>query len=243
MYLLPRNNFWRSLRHRLVVVVMLSSYLATTLNLPLPQPTHKTSGLPFPCQNHPCGCQNAEDCWRHCCCFSVEERWAWARSHNVQPPSYAERPTTSGWRTTRLRDQAGKKTPSGCPSCNVSASSARNGQPGQESKPASSCPACAAQPSKPTPTGSASCCQRPERPSEGQPPAPKKGSRWAYGWNALRCQGLTTLWVSAGAVAPPPPQVRWEPCLVPAGWLSSPDVFLHGFLTSPPDPPPRPDCA
>ncbi|MBW3598507.1 MAG: hypothetical protein KY475_14700, partial [Planctomycetes bacterium] len=43
-------------------------------------------GRPFPCQAHQCGCSSAEQCWTDCCCFSLEERLAWAARHGVEPP-------------------------------------------------------------------------------------------------------------------------------------------------------------
>src|SRR5207244_2374733 len=52
-----------------------------------------------------CGCRTAEECWRHCCCFSPEQRLAWAQDRGIQPPEYAERPSVQGWQTTRLRDR------------------------------------------------------------------------------------------------------------------------------------------
>jgi hypothetical protein len=101
-----RRNLGRSFRRRLCAGCTLFAYLVTALNLPLPAAAvRKDASQPFPCQNHPCGCQTAEECWRHCCCFSAEERWAWARAHNVEPPSYAEKPATTSWRSKRKRDQ------------------------------------------------------------------------------------------------------------------------------------------
>jgi hypothetical protein len=40
--------------------------------------------------NCPCGCSNAEVCWRNCCCYSQQEKLAWARDHGVTPPAYAQ---------------------------------------------------------------------------------------------------------------------------------------------------------
>ena len=48
----------------------------------------------FPCQNCPCGCKSAEQCWAACCCFTPAERFAWAKKKGVTPPSYAHRPTS-----------------------------------------------------------------------------------------------------------------------------------------------------
>ncbi|MEM8946145.1 MAG: hypothetical protein AAGD11_13305 [Planctomycetota bacterium] len=43
---------------------------------------------PFPCMNRPCGCKTAAQCWKQCCCFSHQEKLAWARKHGVTPPDF-----------------------------------------------------------------------------------------------------------------------------------------------------------
>src|SRR5260370_41429566 len=88
-----RPTFWRRLRPRLAAGVALFAYVAVAFGLPLPESgPRKDRSRPYPCMDHECGCQCAEDCWRHCCCFTPEERWAWAAEHGIQPPDYAERP-------------------------------------------------------------------------------------------------------------------------------------------------------
>ena len=100
---------WKPTRRRLTAAGALLAYLTATVGLPLPPPPIvKDGGKAFPCQGRACGCQTAEECWRHCCCTTPEERWAWAAEHNVTPPDYAERPTTPA------REQAHSET---CPCC------------------------------------------------------------------------------------------------------------------------------
>lgn len=48
----------------------------------------KDTSAPFPCMLKSCGCRNAEDCWRGCCCFTNTQKLAWARKHNVDVPAY-----------------------------------------------------------------------------------------------------------------------------------------------------------
>src|SRR5438132_7984698 len=102
-----RSKLGRRSRGRLTAGFVLVIYLITSAGF-IPMPvfaSKKASGQPFPCQDHACGCATAEECWRHCCCFSAEERWSWAQEHGVQPPDYAERPAAKSWSTARLRDQ------------------------------------------------------------------------------------------------------------------------------------------
>ncbi|HJT78443.1 MAG TPA: hypothetical protein VJ739_14665, partial [Gemmataceae bacterium] len=54
----------------------------------------------------PCGCQSAEQCWRHCCCYTPEEKLAWAHAHGIEPPAYAERPAAPVCRHCAGHDDA-----------------------------------------------------------------------------------------------------------------------------------------
>jgi hypothetical protein len=61
------------------------------LSIPIPLGCKKTdkSGIPFPCQDRPCGCSSAEQCWTSCGCFTTGERVAWAKKNGVEIPNYA----------------------------------------------------------------------------------------------------------------------------------------------------------
>src|SRR5713101_8440730 len=87
-----RKKHWRLRTGKLWAALALVSFTLSGIGFPLPTENLKDQTVPFPCQDHACGCQSAEQCWRHCCCFSVQERWAWAKTHHVEPPAYAERP-------------------------------------------------------------------------------------------------------------------------------------------------------
>ncbi len=84
-----RKHLRHFLTHRLPAGLVLVAYLVALFGIPVPVSAGKDHRTPFPCQDHLCGCRNAEDCWRHCCCFSLEERLAWARSRGIEPPAYA----------------------------------------------------------------------------------------------------------------------------------------------------------
>ena len=76
---------------RLTVMAGLLGFVVLNLGLPLVQPpAHeraKDTSKPFPCQNRPCGCMSAGDCFHSCCCFSARERLAWAVAHKVEAPA------------------------------------------------------------------------------------------------------------------------------------------------------------
>lgn len=75
---------------RLVGLLVLVSFCASFVPLPVsPSPTiDKDRSVAFPCQNRPCGCRSAEQCWKGCCCFSNREKLAWAKANRVVPPAY-----------------------------------------------------------------------------------------------------------------------------------------------------------
>lgn len=101
---LRRAVHWPTLMRGALVAVATLSYLVSVIGMPASVRVRKDGSVPFMCQDDPCGCQTAEDCWRHCCCHSPEERMAWAEAHHVTPPDYAEKPSTAGWNQPRQRD-------------------------------------------------------------------------------------------------------------------------------------------
>lgn len=214
---LRRNNWWRLFARRMGAGVALLCYLATAVGFPLPRPAQKDHRQPFPCQDHPCGCQTAEQCWRHCCCFSPEERFAWAEARQIEPPAYAEQPKAQGWYTARLRDRT---------------EAATKGNPCDRCRARETCQACSAPARK-------SCCSKS---AETLPKRPAR-SRWVTGLAGLRCQGGTSFWVSVGAVLPPPAPPAWSASFLPIGWLSHRNASPLPLLLTPPDPPPRLRCA
>jgi hypothetical protein len=69
-----------------VLAVLVVGQLAPSVGWPAPRGPAKETGRPFPCQDRPCGCQSADDCWRSCCCFTAAERVAWAEENGVEVP-------------------------------------------------------------------------------------------------------------------------------------------------------------
>jgi hypothetical protein len=214
-----RKFRWRSVARRLGVGLTLCAYLATLTGLPLPAASRKDTSQPYPCMDHPCGCRSAEDCWRHCCCLTIEERWAWARAHNVTPPAYAERPAGAGWRSTPLREQAGTEAGAECRSC------CHQAEPAAYSC-CNSSPACA-------------CCEDHPAPQQPETSPAATGPRWVLTIAALRCQGLATFWVSTGAVSLPPPAPGSLPAPAPGERITDRPATPVLLSDSPPVPPPR----
>jgi hypothetical protein len=104
----PFPPFRNLLSTRLVVGLMTAWFFVVISGLPLPElreavqdsslatnqnshSSHKRQkdlSQPFPCMFSRCGCNNAEQCWRQCCCHDLRSKLAWARQNNVTPPDY-----------------------------------------------------------------------------------------------------------------------------------------------------------
>lgn len=88
---LSRRHFARfALSRRLAGLVTLIGICASLFPLAISRPAagEKDPSRPFPCQNRPCGCRSAEQCWKNCCCFTNAQKLAWARTHGVKPPAF-----------------------------------------------------------------------------------------------------------------------------------------------------------
>ncbi|PHS03225.1 MAG: hypothetical protein COA78_18615 [Blastopirellula sp.] len=71
-----------------VAIALLGVWLLVTIGMPVDLTVTKDLTIAFPCQDHGCGCNNAEACWNSCCCHSLEERIVWANENEVEPPDY-----------------------------------------------------------------------------------------------------------------------------------------------------------
>ena len=211
------------------------SYLAVTVGLPLPLPTLKKSDQPFPCQTRSCGCQTAEQFWTGCCCFSPEERWAWARANHIEPPAYAERPSVREAVVQLPVEKAEKPDePSTCCCC----SSRNEAAPECESQVASSCCHKSEEASSPLSPGERGEKERhPLSPLErGEKESP---TGWLIGSAALKCKGGNILWLTLAADSFPSPPLAWQPRLEPLAWLGFSNQVGSALPSSPLTPPPR----
>ena len=54
-----------------------------------PMPASGAAEIAYPCQDHACGCLTSDLCWRgDCCCFTLEQKLAWAEANGVEPPPH-----------------------------------------------------------------------------------------------------------------------------------------------------------
>jgi hypothetical protein len=86
-----RRLTWRCIEQRRPIgLAVLVSLCAALFPIPIGSQvqTDKDISEPFPCQNRPCGCKSAQQCWKKCCCFSNPQKLAWAKANRVIAPAY-----------------------------------------------------------------------------------------------------------------------------------------------------------
>jgi hypothetical protein len=71
-----------------VALLLLLGILVEIAGIPVVRLSKKDRSRPYPCQDRPCGCASADECWHHCCCMNNKEKLAWAREHGVTPPDF-----------------------------------------------------------------------------------------------------------------------------------------------------------
>lgn len=78
----------RLMMRRLLGLIVLVPFVAVSLPVPLPSGPNagKDRSQPFPCQDRPCGCRSAKQCWQKCCCFTNAQKVAWAKQNRVAVP-------------------------------------------------------------------------------------------------------------------------------------------------------------
>ncbi|MBL9095123.1 MAG: hypothetical protein JNL96_28150 [Planctomycetaceae bacterium] len=207
--------------HRAVVVVALANYLVLALGIPLPAaaPVVKpgSDATPFPCQAHRCGCVSAESCWKSCCCFSHEEKLAWARLNGVTPPAYVIAAAEA--RPAHTRSPVKKACCSSVP---------RAG--------AKSC--CSA---GPEPKAAVSCCETATHGETAATPAPAAKVAWVSYIDVRRCRGESAPeWCNVPiSVGPPPAPALLSTVEVVRPIAAAPALQWPSAVDIPPDPPPR----
>lgn len=114
----PRRLPRRAFRHVVAVAALLAQVIAATGAPVFARPgARKAGAISFPCQNHPCGCATSEQGWAgDCCCFTLEEKLAWADARGVTPPEHV-RPAVAARKLARTSETSccsKKSAPSCC---------------------------------------------------------------------------------------------------------------------------------
>ncbi len=214
-----------------------------TFGFPLPARSRKkpTDGVAYPCQNRPCGCLTSEQCWQgDCCCFTLEEKLAWAEANGVEPPEHVRQLVESrGSRSVlpKKKSCCSEAEPAATPSTTAQPTCCGTRKPVAtccddpsvcEATADTECPHCAAK-------ANTSCCEKKALAREKE-----SGVRWVVGIFAQKCRGHG-----------PTGFFQLDPAVVPELkpiHLSEPERSDHVALRSdriisvthsPPTPPPR----
>lgn len=75
----------------------------------------KDRSVAFPCMDRACGCHDAASCKKQCCCFSDDEKLAWAASRGVDPSPFVSQ--TAAHRRSRSCCDVRQAKPSRSASC------------------------------------------------------------------------------------------------------------------------------
>ena len=237
----PRLPCLPSRRRVLAVLALVAQVFAAT-GAPIPSARGKASATAFPCRDHPCGCATAERCWAgDCCCFTLEEKLAWAEANGVEPPAHVRplvearkpRPTPPKPKKACCSEPvAPKANPAPEPSCCDRMKSSSAGSGGART------------------TGS--CCESHTEPTVNvaEPPTPRgekkpvastsSGVRWVAGIVAQKCRGEGPAGLLKLELVISPLSNAWQ--------VSAPEPRTFGRVPSipvvcishtPPTPPPR----
>ncbi|MEW4527281.1 hypothetical protein [Maioricimonas sp. JC845] len=211
MFARPRQREWRRAR-RLTGLLLLLSMCASLFPLPLPvrSPAGKDQSRPFPCQDRPCGCMSAAQCWRKCCCFTDREKLAWARANDVTPPAFV---VASAHKERTAKDTTCGKT---CTACETPTGDSPTSRP-----------ACC--------DGQSGQREAPGRPTED---ATRDETHYVLTTAMLRCQGGSLIWNALPWAIVPVRECAMFPH-APTGWERPGSVVSDMPAPEPPDPPPR----
>jgi hypothetical protein len=228
-----------------MALMTLVGHLFVACGLPLPAPSSvgvKDSGRPFPCQDRPCGCLTYDECWKgDCCCFTLEEKLAWADALEIEPPEHV-RPLVEA---RKIRPAAPEKKPC-CPESEYS---------DHEDLTALESSCCSSKIAKPA--DCSSCCEPtdctkhhaqecPECASRSsqercdKPKPTRPSSRWVVGIFAQRCrsQGPAGLLQLAPTVLPDR-TLQKIAVHQPTGYVLNVPIRVTSTSHRPPTPPPR----
>jgi hypothetical protein len=216
---MPSSRYFYSASRRarrFLTVVSLVAYLTSVWGFPLPQAASHDHSVPFPCQDHHCGCVSAEQCWASCCCFTPAQRLAWAERHDVTIPENVELALRTEEQTEHDHDN--------CATGEVADDHEHHSEHknraccgGHDHEPADAQRACA-------------ICT---------PPESGTNVHWVSAFEARKCRGLSTLWIVTGAAVAPAIESLWEFDWAPAGQTSSAVRSLQSVTSLPTVPPPR----
>jgi hypothetical protein len=160
----------------------------------------KDRSEPYPCMDRPCGCASAQQCWKKCCCFTNQQKIAWAKRAGVKVPEFvAQAAAVESSRTNiAVRPRCSRCTSTQQIDGKLSrAITRRKGEVCGPSPKSDSCrPSVSNSPVVKNAESASAETDRNVRTTAEQREvrSARSGSRYLCGISALECQGLTSLW-------------------------------------------------
>jgi hypothetical protein len=215
---------WHLSRHRrsrfaryTVAAASLAAYVISVVGVPVSTRVVRDRDVPFPCQDHACGCHSAAECWEHCCCFTPGQRLAWCREHGVAPPERLMAQLSGSHDGSLLAVGRRHRAASCCASHEHDCEAASRAEIAHHDG-----------------GGSTGC-----HPDAGESEGESAGIVLVIGPLARHCRGLVDLWSLSGAVLPAPAPVEWQFQWVVVAWLVPTAAVSGSCDLAPPVPPPR----
>jgi hypothetical protein len=224
------RSFWPRLLALLAAIGQLCGAVGF---IPVPAKTVGVrSSVPYPCQDRPCGCWTADECWAGpCCCFTMREKVNWATEHGIVAPDRAVRLAEAEVDLDESRDEHGGENPvaaSDCPLCQKQASLSK---PHQKNSPRLA-------------ASKRSCCEEKSTSLATRHPhrfdSPRHSTMWVVELYAKKCRGegpggLLKLdpAISPGKISPR------AFALTPVEDLGDFHPTISSYPHAPPTPPPR----
>jgi hypothetical protein len=220
----------------LLSIAVLGTLCAVALPFPLGilgqnGQSQKDSSERFPCQNRPCGCRSADQCWKKCCCFTNTQKVAWAKANCVAIPDYVIVAANSE------KCSQDEKQPNSKTCCSSKRRSSAKSKMATCSDPPVSLAECCSGKVADAPT---SDDPRNEVVIESAKSTPNVNPwKWVLAFKVAECEGVSTCWFCLPAtVLPEPPQVLSAEDSQP-DFCIAPSERLHSSTQKPPLPPPR----
>ncbi len=226
---------WRHEQGRkLLGLLLLCSLCVSVIPVPVALPVTKDTSEPFPCQDRPCGCRTADQCRKQCCCFTKEQKIAWAKKRGV-PTNCVVNESSSQLATDRPEQNLADSSCHSKSSVSlreqlVSASTKKRASSGCETS--SSC------------CKSGNRCEREAASAKSvrsvvEKPTETKARKFVIGLAAEKCRGGATDWNSLPWSVPPALFVSWKPVIAVSPVSPVRIEIWTAICERPPVPPPR----
>ncbi|MGE3315654.1 MAG: hypothetical protein AB7O26_11105 [Planctomycetaceae bacterium] len=223
------------LLRRTTAAMLIVAFVATLVGMPVVKLPAKDRSQPFPCQDRPCGCASAEQCFKKCCCFSDSQKREWAVQHDVPLPSAPADETETADAGTQVSTHGLACADDGAP-CHLH--TAMESAEADSSRRKSCChkstQVAGSQPVESTQVRGESCCTKPAEKDDAQAEV-----QLVIGTLARGCQGLSSVWTLLGAVMLPEIPSTWTFDASVVGIVADIPLIPHSADLLPPVPPPR----